>query len=410
MKEFIVNLYANKYFPIYLGIIIIVLLIAFFIVFFLGKKDQKKIEETQRLNKEDLQKGNKLNTIENNQTEVIKNDNSNTLEQNTVVETNNNSKAGVITQSPVMNAASEVKLNPDNVMHSVNNTVLPTNPIQNSEKEMKNNQTPIVNEVKPVTNNIAQNETQPKVSTPVQNNINKASVTSINEVKPTIQNPNEIIMPTSQVQNKQVNISQNANNNTMSNNLTSNISEIKPVKPKDIVMPVVEKTPINSNNEIKKEVVEINSINPQKIIQKNNIDDDSYKAASSKAGNSSQDAINRFQNIASSIDKELTELEKQQKTFSQINTNIENNNLNNNKINIPNSILEEPKVKEEKKESNTTVVSNIYSSVYVPNKNVVENKVAEKNIDYDETMSIELPKLKEEPILKDEEKDDFKFI
>ena len=52
MKEFIVNLYANKYFPIYLGIIIIVLLIAFFIVFFLGKKDQKKIEETQKLNKE----------------------------------------------------------------------------------------------------------------------------------------------------------------------------------------------------------------------------------------------------------------------------------------------------------------------------------------------------------------------
>lgn len=378
MKEFIVNLYANKYFPIYLGIIIIVLLIAFFIVFFLGKKDQKKIEETQRLNKEDLQKGNKLNTIENNQTEVIKNDNSNTLEQNTVVETNNNSKAGVITQSPVMNAASEVKSNPDNVMHSVNNTVLPTNPIQNSEKEMKNNQTPIVNEVKPVTNNIAQNETQPKVITPVQNN--------------------------------QVNTSQNVSNNPMSNNLTSNINEIKPVNPKDIVMPVEEKTPINSNNEIKKEVVEINSINPQKIIQKNNIDDDSYKAASSKAGNSSQNAINRFQNIASSIDKELTELENKQKTFSQINTNINNNNLNNNKINIPNSVLEEPKVKEEKKESNTTVVSNIYSSVYVPNKNVVENKVAEKNIDYDETMSIELPKLKEEPILKDEEKDDFKFI
>ena len=61
MKEFIVNLYANKYFPIYLGIIIIVLLIAFFIVFFLGKKDQKKIEETQKLNKEDLQKGNVKN-------------------------------------------------------------------------------------------------------------------------------------------------------------------------------------------------------------------------------------------------------------------------------------------------------------------------------------------------------------
>ena len=54
MKDFIINLYANKYFPIYLGVVIIVLLIAFFIVFFLGKKDQKKIEETQKLNLEKL--------------------------------------------------------------------------------------------------------------------------------------------------------------------------------------------------------------------------------------------------------------------------------------------------------------------------------------------------------------------
>ena len=167
-------------------------------------------------------------------------------------------------------------------------------------------------------------------------------------------------------------------------------------------MPEVEKTPINFNSEIKKEVV-----NPQKEVQQNN-DDDSYKASSSKLDNSSQNALNRFQNIASSIDKELTELENKQKTFNQKNTNIENNNLN-----ISNEpIKEEPKVVEEKKESNTTVVNNVYSSVYVPNKNVVENKDVQidNNIDYDETMSIELPKLKEEPILKDEEKDEFKFI
>lgn len=54
MKDFIINLYANKYFPIYLGVIIFVLLVAFFIVFFLGKKDQKKILETQKLNLEKL--------------------------------------------------------------------------------------------------------------------------------------------------------------------------------------------------------------------------------------------------------------------------------------------------------------------------------------------------------------------
>lgn len=51
MKEFIYNLYANENFPIYLGAIILVLLVAFFVVFFLGKKDKKKIEQTQRLEK-----------------------------------------------------------------------------------------------------------------------------------------------------------------------------------------------------------------------------------------------------------------------------------------------------------------------------------------------------------------------
>lgn len=49
MKDFILGLYANENFPIYLGTIILVLLLAFFVVFFLGKKDKEKIEKTQRL-------------------------------------------------------------------------------------------------------------------------------------------------------------------------------------------------------------------------------------------------------------------------------------------------------------------------------------------------------------------------
>lgn len=49
MKEFIINLYANENFPVYLSCVIIVLLIAFFVVFFLGKRDKKKIEMTQKL-------------------------------------------------------------------------------------------------------------------------------------------------------------------------------------------------------------------------------------------------------------------------------------------------------------------------------------------------------------------------
>ena len=345
MKEFIVNLYANKYFPIYLGIIIIVLLIAFFIVFFLGKKDQKKIEETQRLNKEDLQKSNVKNiSSELNNSVEVKND-------NTTINTN-------IQKTPIVNSATQITNNASNK---------PVNEIDNT----------------------------PKVSTPTQSSINNTlqnQTPSSNEVKTSSQNLNENIIPITPVQNKQVN---NPTNNSINNNLTSNINEVKPVSPKDILMPEIEKTTINFNNEIKKET------------QQNN-DDDSYKASSSKLDNSSQNALNRFQNIASSIDKELTELENRQKTFNQKNANIENNNLN-----ISNEpIKEEPKLVEEKKESNTTVVNNVYSSVYVPNnnQNIKNGEPKNSEEDIDETMSIELPKLKEEPILKDENPDKFNFI
>lgn len=42
MKDFIIELYSNENFPIYLGCIIAVLLVAFFVVLFLGRKDMKK--------------------------------------------------------------------------------------------------------------------------------------------------------------------------------------------------------------------------------------------------------------------------------------------------------------------------------------------------------------------------------
>lgn len=63
MKEFIVSLYSNEKFPMYLGIFIIILVIAFVIVFFLGKKDQKLIE-TQKLRKIDLDETKPLNPVE----------------------------------------------------------------------------------------------------------------------------------------------------------------------------------------------------------------------------------------------------------------------------------------------------------------------------------------------------------
>lgn len=379
MKEFIVNLYANKYFPIYLGIIIIVLLIAFFIVFFLGKKDQKKIEETQKLNKEDLQKGNVKNISSESNNSVV-------VQSNIVKDSKNNS----------------VEVKNDSIAITNNTT---TENI-NAEK------TPIVNSATQITNNVPNKpvneiDNTPKVSTPTQSNINNANVTSINEVKTSSQGLNENIIPITPVQNKQVN---NPTNNNINNNLTSNINEVKPLNPKDIAMPTIEdnKPIINANSELKKETVKTNNITSSNVVQNLTDDDDSYKASSSKLDNSSQNALNRFQNIASSIDKELTELENKQKTFNQKNANIENNNLN-----ISNEpIKEEPKLVEEKKESNTTVVNNVYSSVYVPNinQNIKDEEPKNNEEDNDETMSIELPKLKEEPILKDENPDKFNFI
>ena len=50
MKDFIFNLYSNDNFTVILTIILVILVIAFFIVLFFGKKD-KKLQETQRLQK-----------------------------------------------------------------------------------------------------------------------------------------------------------------------------------------------------------------------------------------------------------------------------------------------------------------------------------------------------------------------
>ena len=108
MKDFIINLYANKYFPIYLGVVIIVLLIAFFIVFFLGKKDQKKIEETQKLNLE------KLKDIQN----------------NTVV-TNNEVKTSVPVQNtPAQPVISAPEVKPVTVNEPIQTPVAPVNEVK----------------------------------------------------------------------------------------------------------------------------------------------------------------------------------------------------------------------------------------------------------------------------------------
>lgn len=53
LAELFNTLFSNEKFPIYLGAIIAVLVIAFCVVFFLGKKDQKKLEQTRKIDKID---------------------------------------------------------------------------------------------------------------------------------------------------------------------------------------------------------------------------------------------------------------------------------------------------------------------------------------------------------------------
>ncbi len=50
MKDFIISLYSNENFPIFLGLFIILLVIAFIVVYFWGRKDQKLVE-TRKLEK-----------------------------------------------------------------------------------------------------------------------------------------------------------------------------------------------------------------------------------------------------------------------------------------------------------------------------------------------------------------------
>ena len=59
MMDFIYELYKNDNFTLYLTIALVVLIILFVIVFFFGKKDHK-LEETKRLQKIDLEEGNKV--------------------------------------------------------------------------------------------------------------------------------------------------------------------------------------------------------------------------------------------------------------------------------------------------------------------------------------------------------------
>lgn len=283
MKDFIINLYANKYFPIYLGVVIIVLLIAFFIVFFLGKKDQKKIEETQKLNLE------KLKDIQNN-TVVTNNEVKTSVQSAPVVQTSAQPKALVQPDVAPVISAPEVK--PVTVIEPIQNPVAPVNEVKTA---------PVVEPVK---------------------------ITPVMEVKKDI-----VVAPP--------------------------VKEVPPVIP-----PVMEiKPPIENTKPV--------------------IDDDVYRVNKKE-----EETVNRLKELSSSLDKEMKNLETKPLVTPE----------------VQKETTEKPKV------------MNVYSSVYVPNNNVVtpekvETPVVGNNDDFDDTMKIELPKLKtEEPILKDNSSDSLNLL
>lgn len=292
MKDFIINLYANKYFPIYLGVVIIVLLIAFFIVFFLGKKDQKKIEETQKLNLEKL-------------------------------------------------------------------------------KEAQGNSNVINNEVKPIAENVQNQSVENKVEVQPVTQVVNSNVNSVPEIKPVINNTEE--------------------NNDVKNNITE---PVKPIPSVETQVHTKIEAPANQVNiqpvePISKpepiQVVDTPTVNVQPTIQpvKPMVDDDVYRVNKKE-----EETVNRLKELSTSLDKEMS-------TF-----------------NTKPSVNEVKPVNEEKPK-----VMNVYSSVYVPNNNVSTPEKVETPVindveeDLEDTMEIELPKLKtEEPVLKDNSSDPLNLL
>ena len=317
MKDFIINLYANKYFPIYLGVVIIVLLIAFFVVFFLGKKDQKKIEETQKLNLEKLKEAQGNSTVTNNE---IKQPTENIISQ---------SKPKVNTvATPVIN-------------HNVNSEPL----------------------IKPVVNqSIENNITEPAIQAPI------------------------VETPVQVQQQKFENLTSQVKSQTVE-------TPIKPVAPQNTTIPPVktESTQVVETQAIVEKTPAVNpSVNVKTTIQPVNpvVDDDVYRVNKKE-----EETVNRLKELSSSLDKEMS-------TFSA-------KPLVNEQINEVKPVINEEKPK----------VMNVYSSVYVPSNNVPTPEKVETPVinnveeDFDDTMEIELPKLKaEEPVLKDNSSDPLNLL
>lgn len=328
MDKFIVALYENANFPIYLGIVIIVLMLAFFIVLFLGKKDKKKIEQTQRL-------------------QTIQADAFKEVSQAVAVETAPPVVETSLNQVPVANEVPvvETPIVPEIPVISVDNSSL---------------QTPVT----PIVSQPVLEPTVPVVEQPVE------------EV---VANPVINTIPVSQ-----------------------NVVNEETYKSPQSIDTLVEEKPVPK-------------FNPDPVIEPYIPDVN----------------LDNFEVLANSIDAELTALEKQQEIAKPIIDNIvpeassapveqvietpvapvepviipdvpEMVNVQTPSVAIVEPVISTPilteikpepiKVEEPAVKTNPTKVVDVFSSVYVPPKK--EETKVEEDLMFDDTMAIELPKLK----------------
>lgn len=280
MKDFIMKLFENEYFPIYLGGVILVLIIAFLVVFFLGRKDKKKIEKTQKL-------------------EVV---NDNTFKE---------VSAPVTLETPAVNTN---QVTPQ-IVPQVSN--LETTPVQ-EPVQMPASEVPVMP-------NVETTEPAPVINSYV-------------EPAPQVVTP-PVIEPTPVVPDV--------------NNYQSVPTEVTPVAP--IIEP-----PIISESFVTPEV------NTTPAVEQN---------------------LANFENLASSIADELEQLEKQQQLVTpSVAPEVAP------VIDMPIPPTEAPTVTQTPSQNSTTVMNDVFSSVYAPKR---------EEVVVDDTMAIELPKLKAEPVLTD---------
>ena len=357
MKEFILGLYANESFPIYLGAIILVLLVAFFVVFFLGKKDQKNIEKTQRL-------------------EQIKDDAFKEV------------SPAVAVSSPVPETSNTLE---------IQNEIIP------SQQPVV---TPIVNEVTPIVSPISPVEVEPVVEMQTE-----VPVINEPEVTPVVELPQTPIIEATAEAPMVLE--------------TTSITESPVLSAEPAIDPDTYKSPQSIDKLLNEKPVP--KFDPDPVIEPYIPEPD----------------LSSFNNLATSIESELTELEKQQEIAKPI---IENTPevepvitpvvepivselpqvpditpigepASPIEIKMPEVPVIEPEVKEETQSvlepiqtdttntetvSNPTKVMNVFSSVYAPPKK-------EETPTFDDTMAIELPKLKDAPVLNEEEGPSIKF-